>query len=274
MTPGLSLFSQSHRVPVFPRRYNTAGHSTEEVRMQPAGSPRILIADDNPQGVELLEAYLTGCDYEVQTAMDGEETLRKVKQWHPDLILLDIMMPKISGFEVCKRLRAEPDTRSIAVIMITALDQPSDIDRAVDVGTDDFLTKPINKTQLLLCVNKLLKSRQYKNDLERALAYIESMQGGEPSKANVRRIAERTYHQVDGVWTDETYQPTMPKVAVKAKSPAYQRIMERHPKMKEVFQLGPNLITVTPSGTALVIAADGKEQLSDADIDKLFTPKK
>src|SRR5882724_8088832 len=99
--------------------------------MQPAPNaaaqpPRILIADDNAQGVELLEAYLTGCAYEVQTAMDGEETLRKVKQWRPDLILLDIMMPKISGFEVCKRLRADPATREIAVLMVTALDQPSD----------------------------------------------------------------------------------------------------------------------------------------------------
>src|SRR3989442_1449899 len=108
--------------------------------------PKILIADDNPQGVELLEAYLSGPDYELQTATDGEETLRKVKEWQPDLILLDIMMPKISGFEVCKRIKTNPATNDIVILMITALDQPSDIDRAVDVGTNDFLTKPINKT--------------------------------------------------------------------------------------------------------------------------------
>src|ERR1700674_1333461 len=96
---------------------------------------RVLIADDNPQGVELLEAYLSETDYEVRTAADGEETLRQVAQWQPDLILLDIMMPKISGFEVCKRLRANQATSSIAVLMITALDQPSDIDRAVEAGT-------------------------------------------------------------------------------------------------------------------------------------------
>src|SRR5262245_26082914 len=121
---------------------------------QPAtttGRPaRILIADDDPQSVELLEAILTGTDYEVQTAVDGEQTLRKTKDWQPDVILLDIMMPKISGFEVCKRIKANPQTAGIAVLMITALDQPSDIDRAVDVGTNDFLTKPINKTELLL----------------------------------------------------------------------------------------------------------------------------
>src|SRR5205085_7221691 len=85
--------------------------------------PRVLIADDNPQGVELLEAYLSECDYEIRTAADGEEALQAVQQWHPDLILLDIMMPKISGFEVCKRLRANPATEDIAVLMITALDQ-------------------------------------------------------------------------------------------------------------------------------------------------------
>src|SRR5437588_4067829 len=107
--------------------------------------PRVLIADDTPDAVELLEAYLGETDYEIRTAADGEETLRQVNDWHPDLILLDIMMPKISGFEVCKRLRAAPSSRDTAVLMITALDQPSDIERAVEAGTDDFLTKPINK---------------------------------------------------------------------------------------------------------------------------------
>jgi two-component system alkaline phosphatase synthesis response regulator PhoP len=142
-------------------------------------APRILIADDNQQGVELLEAYLSGCDYEVSTAADGEETLRKVHDWNPDLILLDIMMPKISGFEVCKRLRHDPATHETAILMVTALDQPSDIERAVDAGTDDFLTKPINKTELLLRVRSLLKARLYKRDLDRALAYINEVERGD-----------------------------------------------------------------------------------------------
>jgi PleD family two-component response regulator len=146
-------------------------------RSQPS---RILIADDNSQGVELLEAYLAGGDWEVRTAADGEETLNQVKAWQPDLILLDIMMPRISGFEVCKRLRADPATRDIAVLMITALDQRSDVDRAVEAGTDDFLTKPINKSELLLRVRALLQSRQTKRDLDRALAYIEAVDRGAP----------------------------------------------------------------------------------------------
>src|SRR5262245_28322013 len=142
-------------------------------------APRILIADDNPQGVELLEAYLTGTDYDVRTAADGDATLKLVREWKPDLILLDIMMPKISGFEVCKRLRADPATRDVAVIMVTALDQPSDIERAVEAGTDDFLTKPINKADLLVRVRSALKSRAEKRELDRTLSYIEAVERGD-----------------------------------------------------------------------------------------------
>ncbi len=144
--------------------------------------PRILIADDNPQGVELLEAYLGELDCDTRTAADGEETLRVVEEWLPDLILLDVMMPRISGFEVCKRLRGNPRTKDVAVLMVTALDQPSDIDRAVEVGTDDFLTKPINKTELLLRVRSLLKGRMYKKELDRALAHFQNIEqaAGQP----------------------------------------------------------------------------------------------
>ena len=137
---------------------------------------KILIAEDNPEGAELLEAYLDGSDYDIEIATDGEDTLRKVQSFQPDLILLDVMMPKISGFEVCKRIRAKPETRDIIVHMITALDQHHDIDRAVEVGTNDFLTKPINKAELLLRIKAALASRQFKDPLEQTLAYIEGVQ--------------------------------------------------------------------------------------------------
>jgi PleD family two-component response regulator len=140
--------------------------------------PRILIADDNPQGVELLEAYLAEGDWELRTAADGDQTLKQVADWHPDLILLDVMMPRISGFEVCKRLRADDATRDIAVLMITALDQPSDMERAVDAGTNDFISKPINKTELLLRVRSMLQTRHIKRELDRALAYIDAVERG------------------------------------------------------------------------------------------------
>jgi DNA-binding response OmpR family regulator len=142
------------------------------------GKPRILIAEDNPQGLELLETYLSGTDYALETATDGEETLFKVKSFQPDLLLLDIMMPKISGFEVCKRLKSDPATRNIVVLMVTALDQPHDVDKAVEAGTNDFLTKPINKTELLLRITAALKSRQHKGQLDQDLAYIEGVQAG------------------------------------------------------------------------------------------------
>ncbi len=137
---------------------------------------RILIAEDNPEGAELLEAYLDGADYQVELARDGEDTLKKVQAFQPDLILLDVMMPKISGFEVCKRLRAKPETDGIVILMITALDQHHDIDRAVEVGTNDFLTKPINKAELLLRIKAALASRQYADPLDQTLAYIEGVQ--------------------------------------------------------------------------------------------------
>jgi DNA-binding response OmpR family regulator len=138
--------------------------------------PRILIADDKPQGVELLEAYLGDADYELRAAADGEATLRAVREWQPDVILLDVMMPKLSGFEVCKRLRADPATRRTAVVMVTALDQPSDVERAVEVGTNDFLTKPINKTELLLRIRALLATRRGGDELAETVDYINAVQ--------------------------------------------------------------------------------------------------
>src|ERR1051325_8770817 len=137
-------------------------------------NPRILIAEDNPEGAELLEAYLDGAGYDVEIAHDGDATLKKVQSWQPDLILLDVMMPKISGFEVCKRLRADAGSKSTGVLMITALDQQSDVERAVEAGTDDFVTKPINKNELLKRIRALLESRHSPSDLNRTLAYFEA----------------------------------------------------------------------------------------------------
>lgn len=137
---------------------------------------KILIADDNPQGAELLEAYLADTDFLVKTVGDGEQTLKMVSEWNPDLILLDIMMPRMSGFEVCKRLRSNAQTKTIPVIMVTALDQLADVERAVDAGTDDFISKPIKQNELLLRINALLKARHSANDLTRTLTYLEALQ--------------------------------------------------------------------------------------------------
>ena len=140
--------------------------------------PRVLIADDNPQNAELLDAHLDGTGYETKIAANGEETLALARDWKPDVILLDIMMPKLSGFEVCKRLRADPATRGVGVLMVTALDQPTDVERAVEVGTDDFVTSPMNKTELVLRVQALLGALAEKTPTDRALAYYRRVQQG------------------------------------------------------------------------------------------------
>ena len=140
--------------------------------------PRILIADDDAQNADLLEAYLDGTGFETKIVANGEDTLSAARAWKPDLILLDVMMPKLSGFEVCRRLRADPVTKEVAVLMVTALDQSTDVETAVEAGTDDFITKPINKTELQLRVRAMLDSRAKPDDVERALAYLGRVQQG------------------------------------------------------------------------------------------------
>jgi two-component system alkaline phosphatase synthesis response regulator PhoP len=140
--------------------------------------PRILIADDNVQNAELVEAHLDGSGFETKIAENGEQTLAMALEWQPDVLLLDVMMPKLSGFEVCKQLRADPAGKKTAVLMITALDQKTDIDRAVDAGTDDFMTKPINKAELLLRVKALLAAQAEATPLDRTLAYLKRVQLG------------------------------------------------------------------------------------------------
>eukprot|EP00913_Durusdinium_trenchii_P023299 g21877.t1 len=104
----------------------------------------LLIADDNQQNCELLEAYLSEEDYEFSFAYDGEQAIQRVNEKIPDLLLLDIMMPKLSGYEVCEQLKQDEKTRNIPILMVTALNKQGDIERAVAAGCDDFLTKPVN----------------------------------------------------------------------------------------------------------------------------------
>ncbi|MBL0870138.1 MAG: response regulator [Phycisphaerales bacterium] len=111
--------------------------------------PDILLVDDHEQNLELLEAYLESLSGTVRMARDGAEALAMVQQRKPDLILLDVMMPKLSGFQVCRKLKDDPATKGIKIIMVTALNEESDQARAVDSGADDFLSKPVNKVELI-----------------------------------------------------------------------------------------------------------------------------
>ena len=141
----------------------------------------VLIVDDNPQNVELLLAFLESLPVKLVTAVDGVDALEKVAQHNPDLILLDIMMPRMSGFQVCRRLKSDPATRDIQVLMVTALNELGDIEQASECGTDDFVSKPVNKFELLTRVKSLLRVRHLKSELERALTYLNEVEQEEES---------------------------------------------------------------------------------------------
>ena len=139
---------------------------------------KILIADDNLQNCELLDAYLSesGEPYEIAMVYDGQQALDKVAEFQPDLILLDIMMPKLSGYEVCKQLRRNPATRSVPILVVTALNEMGDIEKAVQAGADDFLTKPVHRVELTTRVRSLLRVRHLTNERDRLLAYLEEVE--------------------------------------------------------------------------------------------------
>ena len=122
-------------------------------------SARILVVDDQPLNVKLLEAKLTAEYYDVVTAADGIEALEIAGNVRPDIILLDVMMPGMDGYEVCKHLKDDPELSHIPVVMVTALDAAADRIRGIDAGADDFLTKPINDVALFARVRSLLRMK-------------------------------------------------------------------------------------------------------------------
>ena len=136
---------------------------------------RVLIADDNEQNRELLDAYLADEGYTVLFANDGQEAMDVVDAQQVDLILLDIMMPRMSGYEVCEQLKSDVEKRDIPVLMVTALNEQGDIEKAVKAGCDDFLTKPVNQLELKTRVRSLLRVRHLANERDRLLAYLEEM---------------------------------------------------------------------------------------------------
>ncbi|CAN5379027.1 response regulator [soil metagenome] len=139
----------------------------------------VLIVDDNAQNIELLQAFLESLPVKITTAVDGVDALEKVAVHNPDLILLDVMMPRMSGFQVCKKLKSDPKTKDIQILMVTALNELGDIEQASECGTDDFVSKPVNKFELVTRVKSLLRVRHLKSELERALTYLHEIEQDE-----------------------------------------------------------------------------------------------
>jgi two-component system cell cycle response regulator len=126
----------------------------------------ILVVDDHEQNLELLQAYLEDVGCRVRTARDGVEAMAEIDIEPPDLLILDVMMPRMSGFQVCRQIKASPKTRDIPVVMVTALSDVGDVERAVECGADDFLTKPVHKLELVTRAKSLLRYRLLKRQFD------------------------------------------------------------------------------------------------------------
>ncbi len=136
----------------------------------------VLLVDDNEQNLELLAAYIEELKCTVVTATDGIGALDAVRSARPNLILLDVMMPRMSGFQVCARLKQDAATRDIPVVMVTALNEVGDVERAVDSGADDFLTKPVNRAELLTRARSLIRLSLLQRQCNKTLAELRAIE--------------------------------------------------------------------------------------------------
>jgi class 3 adenylate cyclase len=127
--------------------------------------PRILVVDDTPANIKLLGDLLAAKGYAVSTASNGEEGLAKIASERPDLVLLDVMMPGISGYEVCRRIRSDPSTSLLPVVMCTSLDPHQERVKGIEAGADDFLSKPVNQPELFARVKSLLRVKTLHDEL-------------------------------------------------------------------------------------------------------------
>jgi len=134
---------------------------------------KILVVDDQPQNVKLLADLLGAKGYTVLTAASGAEGLEQVRKTHPDLVLLDVVMPGMTGYEVCRRIRESPDTAMLPVVMVTSLDPGEERVKGLDAGADDFLTKPVNHAELLARVRSLLRIKVLYAQLEESNRTLE-----------------------------------------------------------------------------------------------------
>src|ERR1043166_8446406 len=135
----------------------------------------ILVADDNEGNRELLSALLSADGYGVICAADGQQALSRIESGSVDLVLLDVVMPRPTGFEICQAMKAKPETRLIPVILLTSLSSDGDRIHGIMCGADDFLNKPVNKHELLARVHSLLRLKQFTDELDNAETVLFSL---------------------------------------------------------------------------------------------------
>ncbi len=151
--------------------------NTEDILTVPADA-RILVVDDNAQNLELLQAYLEDLGCQIEIAHDGAEAIEIARQRVPDVVVLDVMMPRLSGFQVCERLKKDPATARVPIVMVTALNEISDVERAIEAGADDFLTKPVQRLELLARVKSQINVQHIRRRLEIAIKRLREMDAG------------------------------------------------------------------------------------------------
>ncbi|ETW98406.1 MAG: hypothetical protein ETSY1_18945, partial [Candidatus Entotheonella factor] len=139
--------------------------------------PCILIVDDQPMNVDILQARLAVYGYELLTATDGEEALHVTKAQQPDLLLLDVMMPKMDGVEVCRQLRADPAIPYMPIIMVTAKSDTEDVVAGLEAGADEYLTKPVDQAALVARVKSMLRIKALHDTVQEQAAQLEEWSG-------------------------------------------------------------------------------------------------
>jgi putative two-component system response regulator len=157
-------------------------------------TPRILAVDDQPLNLELLAAYLSGVDCDLTIARDGYQALAQIAARQPDLVLLDVVMPGIDGFEVCRRIKANPANRLLPIVLVTSLSDVDNRVRGLEVGADDILVKPIDRNELMVRVLTLIQTKEIVDNLDDAehvmLAFAKAVEAKDSgTEAHVERVA-------------------------------------------------------------------------------------
>ncbi len=157
-----------------------------------SAKPKVLVVDDTPHNIKLLADLLTVKGYDVATAADGEEALAKLAADTPDIVLLDIMMPGLSGYDVCRSIRADAKTALLPVVLVTSLDPQQERVKGIEAGADDFLAKPINQAELFARVRSLLRIKALQDEVKVQAAALEGLEPSSWRSAYVSRSRNST----------------------------------------------------------------------------------